>query len=88
MDEDDGTMSAWYMFAQMGLYPTCPGVPEYEVFSPIFNEITLHLGGHDVKIERRCAPGKMRRAYADGEPLYDFTITHEQLCTANKIVIE
>lgn len=88
MDEDDGTMSAWYMFAQMGLYPTCPGVPEYVVFSPVFNEITLHLGWHDVKIERRCAPGKMRRAYADGEPLYDFTITHEQLCTANKIVIE
>ena len=88
MDEDDGTMSAWYMFAQMGLYPTCPGVPEYMVFSPIFNEITLHLKGHDVKIERRCTPGKMRRAYADGEPLWDFAITHDQLCNSNKIVIE
>ena len=88
MDEDDGTMSAWYMFAQMGLYPTCPGVPAYMVFSPVFNEITLHLGRHDVKIERHCVPGRMRRACADGEPLDDFTITHEQLCKASKIVIE
>ena len=88
MDEDDGTMSAWYLFAQMGFYPVCPGVPEYAVFGPLFDTVVLHLDGHDVKIERRCAPGKMQRAYADGEPLYDFSITHEQLYSANKIVIE
>ena len=88
MDEDDGTMSAWYMFAQMGFYPICPGVPEYAVFSPLFKEVTLHLKNHDVKIERRCEAGKMQRAYADGEPLRDFIITDRQLRAAGKIVIE
>ena len=88
MDEDDGTMSAWYMFAQMGIYPICPGVPEYAVFSPLFKEVTLHLSGHDVKIERRCEAGRMSRVYADGEPLRDFIITDRQLRTAGKIVIE
>ena len=28
-DEDNGTMSAWYVFAVMGFYPLCPGKPEY-----------------------------------------------------------
>ncbi len=26
-DEDNGTMSAWYIFACLGLYPVCPGKP-------------------------------------------------------------
>ena len=26
-DEDNGTMSAWYIFAQLGIYPVCPGMP-------------------------------------------------------------
>ena len=88
MDEDDGTMSAWYMFAQMGLYPVCPGGPEYAVFSPLFKKVTLHLKDHDVKIKRRCDAGRMGRAYADGEPLRDFTITDSRLRNAHKIVIE
>lgn len=28
-DEDNGTMSAWYIFAVMGFYPLCPGKTEY-----------------------------------------------------------
>lgn len=26
-DEDNGTMSAWYIFACLGIYPVCPGMP-------------------------------------------------------------
>ena len=88
MDEDDGTMSAWYMFCQMGFYPTCPGVPEYAVFSPLFSRVVLHLDGGDVTIVRRCAPAAMRRIVVDGRPLEGFSISHEQLCSAKKIIIE
>ena len=28
-DEDNGTMAAWYVFSCLGLYPFCPGKPEY-----------------------------------------------------------
>lgn len=28
-DEDNGTMAAWYVFSCLGLYPYCPGKPEY-----------------------------------------------------------
>lgn len=28
-DEDNGSMSAWYIFSMLGLYPVCPGKAEY-----------------------------------------------------------
>ncbi|MCL2698998.1 MAG: GH92 family glycosyl hydrolase [Defluviitaleaceae bacterium] len=28
-DEDSGTMAAWYIFSSLGLYPICPGKPEF-----------------------------------------------------------
>ena len=42
-DEDGGAMSAWYVFTAMGFYPTCPGKPEYDIGSPIFDEVRIHM---------------------------------------------
>ena len=30
-DEDNGTMACWYLFAVLGLYPTCPGKLDFTV---------------------------------------------------------
>ena len=30
-DEDNGTMSAWYIFACLGIYPLCPGKPMVKI---------------------------------------------------------
>ncbi|MBC7638040.1 MAG: glycoside hydrolase family 92 protein, partial [Acetobacteraceae bacterium] len=35
MDDDAGTMSAWYVWATLGLYPLTPGEPRYLVTRPI-----------------------------------------------------
>jgi len=40
-DEDNGEMSAWYIFATLGLYPLCPGKPEYACSQPLADEITM-----------------------------------------------
>lgn len=42
-DEDGGGMSAFVVFSMMGFYPVTPGVPTYDVGSPIFNKVTIHL---------------------------------------------
>lgn len=42
-DDDDGTLSAWYVFSAMGFYPVCPGMPYYVIGSPLFPETVLHL---------------------------------------------
>lgn len=34
-DEDNGSMSAWYIFATLGKYPVCPGKAEYVHTTPL-----------------------------------------------------
>ncbi|MFD0674053.1 GH92 family glycosyl hydrolase [Cohnella sp. GCM10027633] len=40
-DEDAGALSSWYAWSAIGLYPTCPGKPRYDIGSPIFEETRL-----------------------------------------------
>ena len=42
-DEDNGQMSAWYIFSAMGFYPASPGHPEYAIGSPLFGKVVIHL---------------------------------------------
>ena len=42
-NEDVGQMSAWYVLAASGIHPSCPGSTRYEITSPVFNEIRIHL---------------------------------------------
>lgn len=42
-DEDGGGMSAFVVFSMMGFYPVTPGIPTYDVGSPIFDKVTIHL---------------------------------------------
>ena len=42
-NDDCGTMSAWYVFASLGLYPTDPQRPAYELASPLFPRAVVHL---------------------------------------------
>ena len=42
-DEDGGAMSAWVVFSMMGFYPVVPGVPVYELGSPVFDRVTVRL---------------------------------------------
>ena len=44
-DDDSGAMSAWYLFAAMGLYPEIPGAGGFSVTGPLFPKITLNLDG-------------------------------------------
>jgi predicted alpha-1,2-mannosidase len=42
-DEDNGSMSSWYIFSSLGFYPVCPGVPMYVLGSPLFEKATINL---------------------------------------------
>jgi predicted alpha-1,2-mannosidase len=45
-NDDAGQMSAWYVFAAMGLYPVDPVSGEHALCSPLFNNITVQLPGN------------------------------------------
>lgn len=42
-NEDCGQMSAWYVFSAMGFYPVLPASTQYEMGTPLFKEIKIHL---------------------------------------------
>jgi hypothetical protein len=42
-DEDNGQMSAWYVFSALGFYPASPGHDSYAIGSPLFARATLSL---------------------------------------------
>jgi predicted alpha-1,2-mannosidase len=43
MDDDAGAMSSWFVMSSMGLFPYNPAEPLYQIGSPIFPELILHL---------------------------------------------
>jgi predicted alpha-1,2-mannosidase len=50
-DEDGGGMSAFVVFSMMGFYPVTPGIPTYDLGSPVFDKVTIHLkNGKDFSI--------------------------------------
>ncbi|WP_263868224.1 GH92 family glycosyl hydrolase [Streptomyces sichuanensis] len=61
-DEDNGEMSAWYVFSALGFYPLVMGQGEYAVGSPLFTRATVHLeGGRDLVI--RAPRNSARNVY-------------------------
>ena len=42
-DEDNGSMSSWYLFSSLGFYPVTPGSGEYVLGIPLFDKVVLHL---------------------------------------------
>lgn len=42
-NEDCGQMSAWYVFSAMGFYPVDPVSGKYEIGTPLFPEMQMHL---------------------------------------------
>jgi len=54
-DEDNGEMSAWYIFSALGFYPLQMGSPYYAIGSPLFKKATVNLeNGRKIVIN---APG-------------------------------
>ena len=42
-DEDNGSLSAWYIWSALGFYPTCPGKPSYDLGIPLFDHLRVYL---------------------------------------------
>ncbi|WP_086350349.1 GH92 family glycosyl hydrolase [Candidatus Enterococcus clewellii] len=42
-DEDNGSMSGWFIFSSLGFYPVTAGSGEYVIGIPLFDQATLHL---------------------------------------------
>ncbi|MBC7888391.1 MAG: glycoside hydrolase family 92 protein [Ferruginibacter sp.] len=64
-NDDAGQMSAWYIFAAMGLYPVDPVSGAYQLCSPLFDKISLQLP-ENKKLEIVCTKKREGAVYISG----------------------
>jgi predicted alpha-1,2-mannosidase len=96
MDDDYGCMAAWYAMSAMGLYQVCPGVPDYQITTPLFDEVII-------KLDKRKYSGKsfiirteglsdtsfyIRSATLRGEALKELQISHEDIARGGELVLK
>ncbi|MEK6397047.1 MAG: GH92 family glycosyl hydrolase, partial [Terriglobus sp.] len=88
-DEDGGGLTGFVVFSMMGFYPISPGVPVYDIGSPIFSKVTIHLkNGKDFILS---APATSRDAkYVqsatwNGQPLTRLWFTHSALTSGGTL---
>jgi len=82
-DEDGGGMSAFVVFTSIGLYPVTPGLPFYNITSPVFEETTINLSsGKKFTILAKGASRVnkyIQRAFINGVEINNPFITHKQI---------
>lgn len=87
-DEDNGEMSAWYLFAVLGLYPLVPGTGEMVLTPPLLPRVTLHPEGRahplEITAENAGAP-YVREVRVDGEPWEHVAVPADVLATARHL---
>ena len=82
-NEDCGQMSAWYVFSAMGFYPVDPVSGKYEIGTPLFPEMQMHLSNGNTFTVLAPTVSKeniyIQAVKFDGKPYSKSYITHEQI---------
>lgn len=92
-DEDTGSLSSWYVFSALGLYPLCPGKPTYELGAPRFERATLRLPGGSTLVIDGGGAGAPENVYVqsvhlDGEPLRTPQVEHGDIADGGTLSFE
>lgn len=91
-DEDNGQMSAWYVFSAMGFYPVSPGVSQYVIGSPLFPKMILNLpNGRTFEIiAHNNAAGNryIQSAKLNGKAYNRNWISHEAISAGGTLAFE
>ena len=91
-NEDCGQMSAWYVFSAMGFYPVDPVSGRYEIGTPLYPEVKMHLANGRTFTVRANGVSRencyIKSVKFNGTP-YDKTyITHEQILSGGVLEFE
>lgn len=91
-NDDTGTMSTWAVFSMMGLYPDCPGVPEYTLTTPTFDKITIKLNpkyhGRDRLVITKEGSTELIDYIRMGDKNCGYRINHNDLIKAGSLTFK
>merc|ERR1712196_246403 len=82
-DEDNGSMSSWFLLSAMGLYQLVPGSTAYSIGTPLYRHLRIELdNGRVLNIEAegnsRTTP-YVHRVTLNGTELDNLTVEYDAL---------
>ena len=87
-DEDNGSLSAWYVWSALGLYPTCPGKANYDLGIPLFDHLRVYLAEKEQWLDIRTQQNHehfhfVQDCQLDGKEKQ--SISHQELLNAKTL---
>ena len=87
-DEDNGSLSAWYVWSTLGLYPTCPGKASYDLGIPLFDHLRVYLAEKNQWLDIRTQQNHehfhfVQDCHLDGKEVQ--SIGHQDLLDAQNL---
>ncbi len=91
-DEDGGSMSSFVVFSAMGFFPVTPGLPVYQLTSPLFTKVSINLqNGKTFTLIAHNSSRKnkyIQSGTLNGKPLLSLSFTHQDLLNGGTLVLE
>ena len=91
-NEDCGQMSAWFVFSAMGFYPVDPISGQYEIGTPLFPEVKVHLSNGKAFTVKAPAVSPeniyIQSVKINGQPYDKSYITHDQIMSGAVLEFE
>lgn len=88
-DEDGGGMTAFVVLSSIGIYPVTPGLPEYSIGSPLFEESEIRLGnGNTFRVVAQGVSDRakyIQSATLNGKPLNRPFLSHQDLISGGEL---
>lgn len=82
-DEDNGSMSAWFVFSSLGFYPFASGTGEYVLGIPYYDKVTMNLhNGQKLHIETQQNYDHfyyVKETSINGQPHQSHVIKHHDI---------
>jgi putative alpha-1,2-mannosidase len=91
-DEDGGGMTSFVVFSYMGFYPVTPGMPVYNIGSPIFSKVRINVGNgkfFEVEAVNNSSENKyIQSASLNGKSWNKPWFSHSDLASGGKLILK
>lgn len=91
-DEDGGGLASFVVFSQLGFYPVTPGMPCYNIGSPVFSHIKIKLSNgsvFEIKANNASTENKyIQSAKLNGKELNQPWFNHDDMANGDLLELE
>ena len=91
-DEDGGGLASFVVFSQLGFYPVTPGMPCYNIGSPVFSHIKIKLSNEsvfEIKANNASTENKyIQSAKLNGKELNQPWFNHDDMANGGLLELE